>query len=74
MATKLIIGAALFLLGLWLLVPGFTLSGYTSGSWLNDFVVLIKGFIPPFILFIGFVMAWMDWEEIKMAKPSKKRK
>ena len=73
MATKLLIGIVLLLSGLWLLIPGLTISGYNSGSWLSDFVVLIKGLIPPFLLFIGFVLAWMDWEEIKMAKPSRKK-
>ena len=73
MAFKLLIGLVLLLAGLWLLVPGIVISGYSSGAWLNDFVTLIKGLVPPFLLFIGFILAWIDWEEIKTAKPPKKK-
>jgi hypothetical protein len=73
MAIKLLMGLILLLIGLWLLIPGIVISGYSSGLWLTDFVSLIKGLIPPILLFIGFILAWIDWEEINAAKPTRKR-
>ena len=74
MAGKVVLGVILFLAGLWLLIPGVSLYGYNSGTWLGEFVSLLKGFIPLFLAFIGFILIWIESEEMKMSKPTKRKK
>ena len=73
MCGKIILGIALFLIGLWLLIPGLNLGNYSSGAWLGDFISLLKGSIPAIFVFIGFVLLWIEREEMKMSKPSRKK-
>ena len=71
---KAIFGLVLLLAGLWLLIPGFVVSGYTSGAWLQDFLVLLRGLIPPFLVFLGFILVWIEAEDMKMSKPRKRKR
>ena len=73
MAGKMVLGIILLLVGLWLLIPGITLSGYMSGAWLSEFIALIKGIIPPILIFLGFILVWIESEELKVAKPSRRK-
>ena len=73
MAGKVVLGIVLFLAGLWLLIPGISLYGYNSGVWFQDFLTLLKGSIPIFLVFIGFILVWIEIEEMKTSKPSKKK-
>lgn len=70
--VKLILGVILVLIGLWLLVPAgvipqlktATVSGIDA-NWLNEFVVVLKGFIPPFLVLLGVLVVWIESEEMK---------
>ena len=62
MAGRIVLGIILLLLGLFLL-----------REWLPDFLSLLKGSIPILLVFIGFVLIWIETEEMSMSKAQKKR-
>jgi hypothetical protein len=35
---------------------------------------VIKGVVPAFLVFIGAILVWIEWEELKIEKPTKKRR
>lgn len=61
-ALKIIGGIILIAIGLYLLVPGAWIGmdkSFGSGidlDWGDDFVVLLKGVIPPMIILAGIVL------------------
>ena len=67
---KIIIGLILVIVGIWCLMP---LSWNGLGLW-NDLWLVIKGVVPAFLIFIGAILVWIEWEEIKIEKPTKKRR
>jgi hypothetical protein len=67
---KIILGLILVIVGLWAIIP-------LDWSGLGLYVQLwevIKGVVPAFIVFIGAILVWIEWEELKIEKPTKKRK
>lgn len=68
--AKIILGIILVIVGIWALIP-------IDWSGLGLYVQLyevIKGVVPAFIIFIGAILVWIEWEELKIEKPTKKRK
>lgn len=71
-ALKLVFGVILVLVGIWLLVPSAwissvktsTVSGYDL-NWGGEFVQVLKGAIPPFLVLIGALVVWIESEEMK---------
>lgn len=67
---KIILGLILVIIGLWAIIP-------MEWSGLGLYVQLwevIKGVVPAFLIFIGAILVWIEWEELKIEKPSKKRR
>ncbi|MEM5872361.1 MAG: hypothetical protein QXD55_00650 [Candidatus Aenigmatarchaeota archaeon] len=67
---KIILGLILVIIGLWAIIP-------MEWSGLGLYVQLwevIKGVVPAFLIFIGAILVWIEWEEFKIEKPSKKRR
>jgi len=67
---KIILGIILVIVGIWAIIP-------LDWSGLGLYVQLwevIKGVVPAFIIFIGAILVWIEWEELKIEKPSKKKK
>ncbi|MFP4045930.1 MAG: hypothetical protein ACLFS3_02635 [Candidatus Aenigmatarchaeota archaeon] len=67
---KLIIGLILALIGLWLLVPAGAIpalkaSTQTTFDWWGEFLTVLKGAIPPFLVVIGALVVWIESEELK---------
>ena len=67
---KIIIGLILVIVGLWSLVP---LSWGGLGFYVQLWEV-IKGVVPAFLIFIGAIMVWIEWEELKIEKPTKRKR
>ena len=73
--VKIIIGAVLVILGIWWIAQG---SGYiqplksshlvTSRPALADFITLLNGGIPPFLVIIGLLIVWLEWDSFKIQK------
>lgn len=67
---KIILGLILVIVGLWALMP------YSWGG-LGLHVQLwevIKGIVPVFLIFIGVILVWIEWEELKIEKPSRRKR
>jgi len=67
---KVIIGLILVIVGLWAIIP---LSWGGLGLYVQLWEV-IKGVVPVFLVFIGAILVWIEWEEMKIEKPARKRK
>ena len=65
---KVLLGIILVIVGLWLLIYG-----YNGTGWLSDFVSVVKGILPVFLVFIGAILVWIESEELKVEKPRRKR-
>ncbi len=64
---KMIIGLALVLGGLWALVPDYGLGLY---RYLWD---VLLGVVPVLVLFLGAILVWIEWEEMKVKKPKRRK-
>jgi len=67
---KIILGLILVIVGLWAIIP---LDWNGLGLYVQLWEV-IKGIVPAFLIFIGAILVWIEWEELKIEKPSRKRK
>ncbi len=69
---KMLVGIIIFIIGIvWYAPKEF----YGLGFWV-DLLVLLKGTIGLFLLFVGLIVAWMGYDDYKMdaemAKEEKK--
>ena len=71
-AVKIIIGLILILAGLGLFVDSvYPISGVegTMGiDWLSNFIVVLTGVIPIFLILLGLFIVWLEADELKTAK------
>ena len=71
-AVKVLIGFILIAIGLGLFLnsvvdlPG--IGEYIGKFWLDNFIVLLTGFIPPFLILIGLFVVWLEVDELKAEK------
>ncbi len=73
--AKILAGIALIATGLYALIPmGITVSGIQSGFALDEFVSVLVGAIPAFVVMAGIMLAWIEWDELKAGLSKKKRK
>ncbi len=67
--VKMLIGIVILIIG----VVWYTgLMGYL-GYW-EDLLVLLRGSIGLFLLFVGLIVAWMGYDDYKMDKEMAKEK
>ena len=73
-AVKLVIGLVFVIVGLMLLVPGNWVPdrvdeirniGEYNFDWSSQFVTVLQGSIPPFLILIGILVVWIEAEELK---------
>jgi hypothetical protein len=68
-AVKILLGLILIAIGLGLFVDSITpivgTSGWFPGDWLTNFLIVLTGFIPPFLILIGLFVVWLEIDEIK---------
>jgi len=72
---KIIIGVILVVVSVWWIVQG---SSYiqplkdwgfvTNRPALADLITLINGGIAPFLLLIGLLIVWLEWDNLKVQK------
>lgn len=71
-AVKVLIGFVLFLIGLALFVdalyPILGTSNYFPGDWLTNFIVVLTGVIPIFLIILGLFIVWLETDELKTQK------
>jgi len=66
----MILGIILVIIGLWLLMP-LEWGGYGWWQWLE---YVLMGIIPAFLVFIGAILVWIEWEEAKIEKPTRRKR
>jgi hypothetical protein len=68
-ALKILLGLILIAIGLGFFVdsimPIVGTSDWFPGDWLTNFLVVLTGFIPPFLIIIGLFVVWLEIDEIK---------
>ena len=75
-AIKLLVGFVFLLAGLYLLVdsviPVFGGVGTLGIRWFDNFVIVLTGIIPPFLIMLGLFVVWLEMDEMKAEKELKK--
>jgi amino acid transporter len=66
---KLIIGILIFLVGLYWYMPGNAL-----GNTLADLKVVFLGVFGLFLIVLGIIIAWIEYEDLKWESKEKKEK
>jgi hypothetical protein len=75
---KILIGLLLIVGGAYWIFYGIgssglvTLLGITPNTPLVDFLVLVSGGVPPFLVLIGLFVVWLEWDEWKIEKELRK--
>ena len=71
-AVKIIIGLVLILAGLGLFIDDVIPITGTTGTfgihWVNNFVIVLTGVIPIFIIVLGLFVVWLEVDELKAQK------
>jgi ABC-type uncharacterized transport system permease subunit len=67
---KIIIGLILVIVGLWAIIP-YSWGGLNA---IEPLLYVLWGVIPAFLIFIGAILVWIECEELKIEKPTKKRR
>lgn len=70
-ALKVLIGLILLAIGLGLFadsVVRFLPGVLHQVPWLDNFVILLTGVIPIFLILLGLLIVWLEVDEIKMEK------
>lgn len=76
--VKLIVGVVILLIGLyWYAAPllGHTgIQSFLGRSTFQSFVTVFAGIFGLFLIFLGFVVAWIEWEDLKWQAREKAEK
>ena len=72
-AVKIIIGLILILIGLGLFVDSvYPVLGpvplIPTVDWLGNFIVVLTGIIPIFLILVGLFVVWLEADELKTSK------
>ena len=67
--VKVLIGLILLVLGLMFFIdsvyPVLGTNAWIPGDWLSNFLVVLTGVIPMFLILIGLFVVWLEVDEIK---------
>ena len=76
-AVKILIGLIFIAIGLALFLVPTVVFGYTI-DWIKNFVIVLTGIIPIFLIVIGLLIVWLELDELKaqreLSKEGKKGK
>jgi hypothetical protein len=71
-AVKVVIGLVFILIGLGLFVdsvyPLFGAELCPKCAWLDNFIIVVTGVIPIFLILLGLFIVWLEADELKTAK------
>ncbi len=79
-AVKVIAGLIILLIGLGLFVDSVTPSlrtalrfpaGILKIDWIGNFIIVLTGVIPIFLILIGLFVVWLELDEMKMERELK---
>ena len=67
---KILIGLVFVIVGLWAIIP---VSWGGLGLW-QELWIIVKGIVPALLVFVGAILVWIESEEMRMAKPRRRRR
>ncbi len=67
-ALKILIGFVFIAIGLGLFVDSLMPNPITGIQWITNFVIVLTGFIPAFLILIGLFVVWLEVDELKVQK------
>jgi hypothetical protein len=75
-AIKLLVGLVFIVIGLFLLadsvIPILGIVGTMGINWFNNFIIVLTGIIPPFLILLGLFVVWLEIDDMKAEKELKK--
>ena len=75
-AAKLLVGLIFIIIGLGLLIdsvyPILGNTGTLGINWFNNFIIVLTGVIPPFLILLGLFVVWLEVDEMKAEKELKR--
>ena len=63
--AKILIGLVLIVVGLGLFVDEISPVVGLNIKWLTNFIIVLTGFIPAFLIVIGLFIVWLEIDELK---------
>ncbi len=67
-ALKILLGLFFIALGLGLFVYSIMPNPITGVEWVTNFVIVLTGLIPAFLIIIGLFVVWLEIDELKVQK------
>ena len=71
-AAKVVIGLILIIIGLGLFIDSVSPIIGTGVEWLTNFIVVLTGVIPIFLIILGLFVVWLEVDELRAQKELKK--
>jgi uncharacterized membrane protein YciS (DUF1049 family) len=75
-AVKLLVGLIFIAIGLGLFIdsvyPIIGTVGTLGINWFNNFIIVLTGVIPAFLILLGLFVVWLEIDEMKAEKELKK--
>ncbi|MBS3051322.1 MAG: hypothetical protein J4400_04180 [Candidatus Aenigmarchaeota archaeon] len=72
-AVKLVVGVIVFLIGLYWYLPGNIVSSFFNRSAFQAFLVVFEGLFGLLLIFLGLIVAWIEYEDLKWERKEKKK-
>ena len=75
-AVKLLVGLVFIIIGLGLFIdsvyPILGTVGTFGINWFNNFITVLTGIIPAFLILLGLFVVWLEVDEMKAEKELRK--
>jgi len=75
-AVKLLVGLVFIVIGLFLLadsiIPILGIVGTLGINWFDNFIIVLTGIIPPFLILLGLFVVWLEIDDMKAEKELKR--
>ena len=71
-ALKILLGFVFIAVGLGLFVDSIMPNPITGVQWVTNFIIVLTGIIPPFLILIGLFVVWLEIDELKVQKEIEK--
>jgi uncharacterized membrane protein YciS (DUF1049 family) len=75
-AAKLLVGLIFIIIGLGLFIdsvyPILGTEGTFGINWFNNFIIVLTGVIPAFLILLGLFVVWLEVDEMKAEKELKR--
>jgi len=67
-AVKVIIGFILIIIGLGFFVNSISPIVPVGAFWIENFIIVVTGVIPIFLILVGLFIVWLEIDELKAQK------